>query len=114
MKPTIVFDTAQVTRQESGPDIVEIVGTDAKGSTRKFDAFVPRGGGDAYLFDLGFTEFTLYRPTRFRLRSGKPVTRMHRHYATFDTTGNTVEGGPHPIGARPVIEEPELNEGGAS
>lgn len=81
---TVVFTEAHVTRQESGPDVVELVGTcgDQKVSLGVVE---PRGNGDAYVRALGFTEFTLNEPAEYQTITGRTRERLTAH--RVDSTG---------------------------
>lgn len=77
---TIVFTEAHVTRHESGPDTIELVGT-CGDKPVALSAVEPRGSGEAFVRALGFTgDFTLNEPVEYKMKAGRMgvVVTAHR------------------------------------
>jgi hypothetical protein len=54
---TIKFDSALLIRREQGPDVVEISGAHSSEKVYCFQTDLPRGSGEDWLKELGFTEW---------------------------------------------------------
>jgi hypothetical protein len=83
MKPTIVFDRAEIVRQSSGPEKVVLIGKDQAGKTHDFELELPRGAAESYVRELGFEGWFVREPGELkRQRTERRVEGQVESYVT--------------------------------
>lgn len=74
---TVKFDSALLIRREQGPDVVEITGAHSSAKVYCFQSDLPRGSGEEWLKELGFTEWVERAPGELvSARSGRSQPGM--------------------------------------